>query len=159
MKIENAGKRVLSLILSATFLLFPVVFISSQTNYSAQKISVVPNESIVNSQNFLRTELYFGMNKTDGSVVTEEEWNDFLNLEVTPRFPQGFTSLQAKGQYQIQSGVIVKENSRVLIFLYSQSKRKIISRKIEQIRNIYKRRFLQESVMRLDFAQPVRVSF
>lgn len=99
------------------------------------------------------------MNKKDGTFVNEDEWDKFLSEEITPRFPQGFTSLQAIGQYQMASGVIVKENSRVIILLYPFNKRKIISRKIEQIRNIYKKRFLQESVLRLDFPQVVRVSF
>jgi hypothetical protein len=35
---------------------------------------------------FLRTELYFGSNKPDGTVVTEAEFQRFLNDEITRRF-------------------------------------------------------------------------
>src|SRR6185503_16288331 len=38
-----------------------------------------------------RTELYFGSSKPDGSVVTEAEYQLFVNNEVTPRFPDGLT--------------------------------------------------------------------
>jgi len=39
---------------------------------------------------YSRTELYFGLSKSNG-VVTEEEFQNFINTEVTPRFPNGLT--------------------------------------------------------------------
>lgn len=108
---------------------------------------------------YYRTELYFGLAKPDGSEVTAEEWAKFLADEVTPRFPAGFTVIEALGQYQGDDKKIVKEKSRVLILLYEKKDRKRISVKIDEIRAAYKKAFQQESVMRLDMRQTVDVSF
>jgi Protein of unknown function (DUF3574) len=111
------------------------------------------------AQTFWRTELYFGRDKNDGTEVSDEEWAKFLDVIVTPRFPVGFTVLDGKGQYRLQNGTIVKENSKVLILLYTPKTRTVSNRKIEQIRNEYKKLFRQESVMRIDLRQTVNVSF
>jgi hypothetical protein len=108
---------------------------------------------------YYRTELYFGLSKPDGSEVTAEEWARFLADEVTPRFPAGFTVIEALGQYQGDDKKIVKEKSRVLILLYEKKDRKHNSVKIEEIRAAYKKAFRQESVMRLDLSRTVNVSF
>lgn len=108
---------------------------------------------------FWRTELYFGMGKPDGSEVSGDEWSRFLADEVTPRFPAGFTVIEALGQYQGDDGKIVKEKSRVLILLYQKKDRKRNDPKIEEIRAAYKKAFQQESVMRLDMRQTVTVDF
>lgn len=108
---------------------------------------------------YYRTELYFGLSKPDGSEVSAEEWAEFLADEVTPRFPAGFTVIEALGQYQGNDKKIVKEKSRVLILLYEKKVRKHNSVKIEEIRAAYKKAFQQESVMRLDMRQTVDVTF
>lgn len=111
------------------------------------------------AETFWRTELYFGRDKNDGTQVSDEEWSKFLDEFVTPRFPDGLTVLEGKGQYRLQNGSIVKENSKVLVLLYTPKTRLVNSRKINEIRNEYKKRFKQESVMRIDFRQTVNVSF
>lgn len=108
---------------------------------------------------FYRTELYFGMKKGDDCVISEEDWNKFLETEVTPRFPDGLTVFEAYGQYKTASGKIVREPSRVLTLFYPKKEREAVNRKIEEIREAYKKQFNQESVLRLDFRQSVAVSF
>ncbi len=110
-------------------------------------------------EKFFRTELYFGTGKPDGSEVGEAEWSKFLADEVTPRFPKGFTVLDGFGQFQGENGKIVREKSFCLILLYVKKDRRASDEKIEQIRAAYKKRFQQESVLRLDFRQTVNVSF
>jgi hypothetical protein len=107
---------------------------------------------------FARTELFFGTAKPDG-VVTEGEFRAFIDHEVTPRFPDGLTVLDAEGQFRGESGVIVKEHSFVLILLYPVEDFKASSRKINAIRQEYKKQFQQESVLRVDDPLAVRVSF
>ncbi|HEX8251194.1 MAG TPA: DUF3574 domain-containing protein [Pyrinomonadaceae bacterium] len=109
-------------------------------------------------ESFLRTELFFGTAKRDGSAVSEEEWQKFLADEVTPRFPAGFTVLAGDGQYG-DNGKIIREKSFVLIILYPLKTRKSSRRKIERIRNAYVKAFQQKSVMRVDFPQVMQVSF
>ena len=111
------------------------------------------------AQNFLRTELYFGTDIKGGMQVTVEDWDKFLAEEVTPKFPDGFTVLEGYGQYRATNGKIVRENSKVLILLYPVKNRRSASRKIEQIRTAYKKAFQQESVLRMDIRQSVRVVF
>lgn len=103
-----------------------------------------------------RTELFFGTSKPDGTVVTADEINAFVDNEITPRFPDGLTALTGYGQFRNSAGVIIQEQSIVLILLYPLSDREA-SKRIEEIRTAYKAAFQQESVLRVDsFA---RVSF
>lgn len=139
-----------------SLLLLSVLFTSFQ-QISAD--TPVVNFSIQTAQSFWRTELYFGRDKNDGTQVSDEEWSKFLDEVVTPKFPDGLTVLEAKGQYRLENGTIIKENSKVLILLYSPKTRLLNNRKIEQIRNEYKKMFKQESVMRIDLLQTVKVSF
>lgn len=110
-------------------------------------------------ETYYRTELYFGRSKPGGGMVTDAEWERFLNDVVTPRFPEGFTILKGMGQYREKSGKIISEPSQVLIFLYPKAARKTSRAKIDEIRAAYVKQFAQESVLRLDMPQRVRVSF
>lgn len=96
-----------------------------------------------------RTELYFGSAKPDGTAVTDAEFGAFIDSEVTPRFPDGLTLLTGYGQFRSSSGVIVKEKSLVLILFYPP-RTVDANRKIQDIREKYKVRFQQESVLRVD---------
>jgi hypothetical protein len=78
-----------------------------------------------------RTELFFGSAQPDGSTVSEQEFRN-------------------------ASGVVVQERSMLLVLLYP-SQEPDSARNIEAIREAYKRRFSQESVLRLDAC--ARVSF
>jgi hypothetical protein len=108
---------------------------------------------------FIRVELYFGFDRKGQTPVSESEWSRFLDDEVTPRFPDGFTVFSALGQYRTGDGSIVREESRVLVVLYPKSVKKKNGALIEEIRAGYKKRFQQESVMRLEFVKSVDVEF
>ena len=108
---------------------------------------------------FRKTELYFGTGKPDGTEVTEEEWQDFLLREVTPRFPNGFTVIPATGQYRTAAGRVVREHSRVIVILYPKRMKAPAGVKIEELRKAYCERFKQESVMRVDLRHSVEVDF
>jgi hypothetical protein len=108
---------------------------------------------------FIRTELFFGSNKPDGTVVSEAEFARFLDQEITPRFPDGLTLLTGLGQFRGSSGAIERERSMLLILLYPRDTARASSAKIEQIRTAYKARFQQESVLRADERLPECVSF
>lgn len=115
--------------------------------------------AVVNAKKFLRTELYFGRSKPDGTIVSDEDWNRFLVEIVTPRFPYGFTVLKASGQYRDKSGKIITEPSEVVIFLYDRKARTASHNKIEEIRTAYVKQFNQESVLRMDMPKSVSVFF
>ena len=108
---------------------------------------------------FLRTELYFGSNKPDGTAVTPEEFQQFLDAEITKRFPDGLTLLTGLGQFKGSSGVVERERSMLLILLYPVDSARSSGQKIEEIRTLYEDRFHQESVLRADEPLPECVSF
>jgi hypothetical protein len=118
----------------------------------------IPVGALNRSLDWARTELFFGTAKP-GGVVTDEEFLAFVDTEITPRFPDGLTLLKGDGQFRGEDGVIIKEDSFVLILLYSLEGFRESSRRINAIRELYKRLFQQESVLRVDDPFAVRVSF
>jgi hypothetical protein len=56
-----------------------------------------------------RLELLFGMSRHGGEPINDQEWQGFVDQEVTPRFPDGLTVVQAYGQWRNQAGRITKE--------------------------------------------------
>lgn len=102
---------------------------------------------VLQGELFARTELFFGLSKP-GGVVTEIEFQTFIDNEVTPRFPEGLTLLSGIGQFQDQSRAIIREGSKLLILLYPFSRER--STAIEAIRSAYKKDFQQQSVLRVD---------
>lgn len=107
---------------------------------------------------FSRTELFFGKSIPGGGTIPEAAFTEFLDREVTPRFPAGFTVVSAMGQYRENSGVIARETSAMVILLYPRNSVEDTSSKIEEIRVAYNKKFRQESVLRED-EQPSCVSF
>jgi hypothetical protein len=127
---------------------------------SAQQAAPAPvPTAVVRAENYYRTELYMGMSIPGGSMVSDDAWEKFLSDVVTPLFPDGFSVLAGRGQYREASGVIAKEPSHVLVFLYKKADRKAAGVKIEKIRFEYKKQFSQESVLRVDITKSVLVSF
>jgi len=102
------------------------------------------------------TRLYFGMAIPGGGAVSEADWRRFLAREVTPRFPDGLTVHEARGQWRdTRTGRLVRERSRVLLLLHRGTAKARAA--IAAIVARYKARFEQRSVLRVD--APVRVRF
>jgi hypothetical protein len=97
---------------------------------------------------FARTDLFFGRARP-GGVVTEAQFQAFINAEVTPRFPDGLTLLTGIGQFRDPGGATQVEGANLLILLYPQHDAHA-DRKIDAIRSGYRRRFEQQSVLRAD---------
>jgi Protein of unknown function (DUF3574) len=156
-------KQFLVLTLLVASLMGPVAFAQDQAALGA---SVQPStqenagrQKRFEASPFIRTELYFGRNKSDGTEVSRKEFDEFLSGFVTERFPDGLTVLKGRGQFLNSKGDVERERSVVLILLYPTSARNEKHIKIEEIRDEYKRRFLQQSVLRVDDPLPVWVSF
>ncbi len=102
---------------------------------------------VLHGELFARTELFFGLSRP-GGVVTEEEFQGFVDSKITPRFPDGLTLLSGKGQFRDATNVIIQEGTKLLILLYPFSKAR--NTDVEQIRVDYKDAFQQQSVLRVD---------
>jgi hypothetical protein len=100
------------------------------------------------AQAFARTDLFFGRARP-GGVVTETQFQAFVDAEVAPRFPDGLTLLAGLGQFRDSAGATVVEGANVLILLYPLRDAHA-DRKIDAIRIEYRQRFEQQSVLRAD---------
>ena len=98
---------------------------------------------------WVQTDLYFGLARADGGVVQPEEFQAFLDEAATPRFPDGLTVLEARGQWR-SHGRVLREPARVLVVLHPPGPEADAA--LESIRADYRRRFAQESVLRVDRA-------
>ncbi|MCS2166382.1 DUF3574 domain-containing protein [Scandinavium manionii] len=102
-----------------------------------------------------QTTLYFGLSRPAGKDITPQEWQQFVDNDVTPRFRDGLTVLDARGQWLGNDGKVAREQSKALMLIHGKDAQS--ESNIEALRNVYKSRFTQESVMRVD--NPVCVQF
>jgi len=107
------------------------------------------------TQALVRSELYFGRLRPDGAVVSDAEWRTFVAEEITSRFPDGFTVFDAVGQYRGRDGQIVSEPTKVLLIVHAPDAR--LRSAVQELRDIYRRRFQQESVLLIE--SPARAGF
>jgi hypothetical protein len=84
-----------------------------------RRMSVRSRAASSGDQPLVRDVLYFGRNRADGGVVTDDEWRRFLDEVVTPRFPSGLTVLSASGQWRGEKGTVEREQAQVLTLLHS----------------------------------------
>jgi hypothetical protein len=90
-------------------------------------------------------ELFLGQNIGTTGRISDEDWQRFLTEEVTPRYPEGFTVLEAAGQWRDPMGTIVSERSRDLVVIVRDPASELP--KITAIRDTYKTRFRQDAVL------------
>jgi hypothetical protein len=103
----------------------------------------------------ISAEMFFG--RSVGSrVVSEREFAAFLAAEITPRFPDGLTVIDARGQWRNdQRSAILREPSKLVKIIFADDAEKRAS--LDAIAESYKKRFHQQSV--LVALQPSCVSF
>jgi hypothetical protein len=115
---------------------------------------VVDPRALPAGSDLLRTELIFGRARPDGSLVSEAQWQAFVNEHLAPRFA-GFTVFPVSGQYRDRTGRLVREDSFLVLLMHEPDAKSRAA--IEEIRAIYKRLFDQETVPLV--TTPARVSF
>ncbi|MBS1525186.1 MAG: DUF3574 domain-containing protein [Bacteroidetes bacterium] len=104
----------------------------------------------------VETDLYFGLSKPGGGIVTGQEWDNFKNDEVCRVFKEGNTIIDATGGWlDPKIGKTVTEPSRIVIYLHKNNAK--ISGQIDSLRELYKTKFHQQSVLRID--KKIKVSF
>ncbi|MGW5865492.1 DUF3574 domain-containing protein [Streptomyces sp. NPDC055239] len=107
---------------------------------------------------YTETRLLFGTERPDGGPdVTDKQFMKFIDVEVTPSFPDGLTVQDGRGQWRDSNGKIERERSYELILLYPTSRAHKSDALIEEIRKDYVKEYAQDSVARLD--DRLRVDF
>lgn len=110
------------------------------------------------TQGWVDTRLYFGLGPADrpDQGVSESQWRDFLDKEVTPRFPDGLSVIDVYGQWQgKQESRPERLHSKLLVIDYPDTTEN--RGRIEAIRAAWKQRTGDQSVLRV--TQPAEVSF
>jgi Protein of unknown function (DUF3574) len=101
-------------------------------------------------------ELMFGRKIPDRIAVTEDEWTQFVDQEITPRFPDGLTVLSAAGQWRDpSSNKIVREPSKIVLIVLPGRAEDLA--RVNEIAQAYKTRFKQQFVGVI--VRPACVSF
>jgi hypothetical protein len=104
-----------------------------------------------NQKSWMVAELLFGR-----AGIGEARWNRFLAEEVTPRFPDGLTVLDARGQWRAPgSRETSKERSKVVVIAMPPAADN--DARLQAIIEAYKTRFRQRSVGLI--VQPACVAF
>jgi len=131
-----------------------LAFVLSGCTAPSQK-SAADTQSCNADNQMQQTTLYFGLSRPAGKDITPQEWQQFVDNDVTPRFRDGLTVLDARGQWLGNDGKVAREQSKALMLIHGKDAQS--ESNIEALRNVYKSRFAQESVMRVD--NPVCVQF
>ncbi len=90
-------------------------------------------------------QLIFGRKIGDRIGVSEAAWRRFVDREITPRFPDGLTVLDARGQWRdAERNRIVREPSKLVqIVLPGKAEDE---QRLSEIAEAYKKTFRQQSV-------------
>lgn len=110
------------------------------------------------ARGWVDTRLYFGLGPANRPEqgISETKWRDFLDREVTPRFPDGLSVQDVYGQWQGKGQAAPERlRSKVLIIDYPDSPEN--RARIQAIRSAWKAITHDQSVMRV--TQPADVSF
>ena len=91
-------------------------------------------------------ELYFEQRRARRLGVTEAEFRHFLDAEITPRFPDGLTVLDGRGQYRGSAdATVVREPSKIVVVAIPAGAAD--DARLSEIAAAYKARFRQQSVL------------
>lgn len=90
-------------------------------------------------------QLFFGRATGWTGEVSEADWRSFLDAEVSPRFPDGLSVSEVYGQWKSPAGDFVREDSKALFIVLAG--RPDEQQRLDLIRDAYKRRFHQQSVL------------
>lgn len=108
--------------------------------------------------NWVRTELYFGIGAVDdaNAAAHEAHWREFVDREVTPRFPDGLSVYDVYGQWRTQGHTDIERlHSKEIMLLYADTPQHRAD--IDAIRAAWKKETGDLSVLRM--TQPADVSF
>jgi hypothetical protein len=104
---------------------------------------------------WVQTVIYFGRNIPGGGLVSEEQFDKFLNDVVTKEFPKGLTAFDAYGQMQKDNGSVEKQSTKVVLLAHEKTSAN--SEAVKRIIDSYRKSFGTPQVMRTTI--PIDVEF
>jgi hypothetical protein len=106
----------------------------------------LPQPCLPPAQTMASAELVFGRNIGDRLGVSDAAFANFVANEITPRFPDGLTVIDARGQWHDSTrGILVRESSKVVLITFPDETSKRTG--LLAIADAYKKAFSQQSVL------------
>ncbi|MGL4882605.1 MAG: DUF3574 domain-containing protein [Waterburya sp.] len=103
----------------------------------------------MSDSNLSEQNLYFELNTSEGKSISEEEFQSFVDNEITSRFPDGLTIFNAQGEGQ--------ENSKVVsLFVEDTTLNQIAS---QEIAEAYEQKFPGAEVQQVSNQDDLKVGF
>lgn len=111
--------------------------------------AVPPPACVAPSRPMTQVDLYFGRDIGGRAEVSDVQWDRFVDAEITPRFPDGLTVVDARGQYRdTATGRIGRERSKRLTILVVDAA--AARPRFDAVVGAYIRQFQQQSVLRVE---------
>ena len=102
-----------------------------------------------------RYELCFGLSADSGkTVISDQQWQEFRDEMITPRFFEGYTVFEAEGHWRSGAETFT-EPSKILMVVAPDSKD--TQNKLDDIMNAYIQRFRQDAVLQIK--SPAEITF
>ncbi|MFO0985310.1 MAG: DUF3574 domain-containing protein [Planctomycetota bacterium] len=95
-------------------------------------------------RDYVVSRLYFGLSSPTGRI-SDADVEKFVDDVITPRFPDGLTYYNTRGQWRGKDAQLVKEPGAVVEIVHRPDP--VSTANIEAIIVAYKERFAQEAVM------------
>jgi hypothetical protein len=147
-------------LLGRTFLLAGLVCMQANPKLAVAQQATLAGDNAHpgRAHGWVDTRLYFGLGPADkpDEGVTEARWREFLDKEVTPRFPAGLSVLDVYGQWLGKAQATPERiRSKMLAIDYRESGAN--EAKIDAIRKAWKKMTGDQSVLKV--TTPAEVSF
>ena len=108
-----------------------------------------PSEEIVascpNASQKPTAAMVFGRASTGAPSVSEAEFNRFITREVSPRFPDGLTVVNARGHWTPPAGSTIRDPSKLVMVVLRGTPDD--GAKLDAIRVAYEARYHQQSLL------------
>ncbi len=105
-----------------------------------------PGICVAPAQPMVSAEMLFGRKIGDRVGVSDADFAVFAAREITPRFPDGLTVIDARGQYRdTERGRLIREPSKLVLLTFRNDPQKRAA--LGEIAEAYKTAFRQQSVL------------
>jgi hypothetical protein len=138
-----AKKRRCSVLTRET--LMKTLLIALALSSLAAAASAAPRVCPQGMQKATTAELFFGRDIGETLGVTDSDWRQFVDEEVSPRFAAGLSVNDVYGQWRGPKGTFVREPTKALFLVLAGTADERAN--LGFIRAAYKRRFHQDSVL------------